>query len=394
LPTALLVLILFGPATLHAQQSQEEAQQQLEKLEAEIEARKSRQALLEKSSKEALSEADRLSQELVILARDIRLTEDNATRLERRVQSLEARESQKKATLEGKQDELLELLSALERLSKRPAALALLKPSEALSTARSASLMGTIIPDINAKAKLLRSELASLDKIQKDLSAERFQLKNTLVRLTEHQLKIGSLIRRRQAEAQKASKDARSVAGELRQFAESAASLRELIEKLAQQAAKKAQSAARFAKPFNSKPLFRPNSRPIQELKGSLPFPVTGRVVNKFGAKEAVGEARGIKIESRPGAQVIAPYDGKIVFAGPFREYGQLLIIEHGGGYHSLMAGFGELYGAVGQWVLTGEPVGAMAPQKRLGPLYMELRSGGRAINPEPWLNKRLASSR
>jgi len=391
--TAILVALPLVASTTAHGQDQKEAQQKLQMLEAEIKARKARQNQLQESSQQAQTEAERLSRELVIFARDIRIAEGNATRLERRITVLEAEELKKKTALDGRQDELLELLSALERLSKRPAALALLQPNEALQTARSASLMGTLVPDINAKAKALRKELANLDKIQRDLSAERFQLKNTLERLTDHQLKVGSLIRRRQAEARKASEGAKKIAQELLQFAEEAASLKELIDKLAQAAAKRAQSATIVARPDRRKPAFRPNSRPIAQQKGALPFPVIGRVIHKFGAKEAVGEARGIKIETRPGAQVVAPYDGKIVFAGPFREYGQLLIIEHGGGYHSLMAGFGELYGAVGQWVLTGEPIGAMAPAKRLAPLYLEMRNGGKAINPEPWLNRQLAAN-
>jgi len=387
-----LMSLLALPTIAHAQ-DQQDAQQKLEQLKNEIDERKAQQVALEKKSQEALSEAERLSQDLVILARDIRIAEDNATRLEDRISILEAEEAHKKTLLDGKQSELLELLSALERLSKRPVALALLRPEEAITTARSASLLGTIVPDINDKAEVLKKELASLDKIQQDLSSQRFQLKNTLVRLTDHQLKVGSLVRRRQSEARKASQSAQNIAQEIRRFAQEAATLKELIDKLAQRAAKKAKSVAKLAKPDRKKPNYRPTSRPITSLKGSLPFPVTGRVIKKFGAKEAVGEARGIKIESRPGAQVVAPYDGRIVFAGPFREYGQLLIIEHGNGYHSLMAGFGELYGAIGQWVLTGEPVGVMAAAKKLGPLYVELRRGGQAINPEPWLDRRLTAA-
>jgi len=398
-----LVSLWLVPASAHGQ-DQDNAQKKLQQLEAEIQAQKTKQANLEASSQAALSEADRLSLDLVALARDIRISEGNATRLERRIALLEAEETKKDAALEDRRDELLELLSALERLSKRPAGLALLQPSEALTTARIASLMGTIVPDINAKAGTLREELASLAAIQQNLSNERYSLKNTLERLTDNQLKIGSLVRKRQLEARKASSDARQIAREVQKFAAEAANLKELIEKLAEAAAKKAQSAAQIARPDRSRPdRSRPDrkkpalgftSRPMADLKGSLPFPVMGRVIHKFGAKEDVGNARGIKIETRPDAQVVAPYDGKIVFAGPFREYGQLLIIEHGGGYHSLMAGFGELYGSVGQRVLTGEPVGAMAPVKRLAPLYLEMRQSGRAINPEPWLNRQLVSSR
>ena len=386
-----MALVGSVPMVAHAQSS-DAAKKKLERLEAEIAEQESKKATLEAASKEALSEAERLSNELVVLARDIRISEGNATRLEIRISLLESEEAKKEARLEGRRDELLELLSALERLSKRPAALALLQPKEALTTARIASLMGTIVPDINAKAGTLRADLAGLADIQRELSNERFSLKNTLERLTDNQLKIGSLVRKRQSEARRADTDARQIAQDLQEIAAEAAGLKELIEQLARAAAKRAQSGALTARPDKRKPAIGFRSRPMAELKGSLPFPVVGSVIGRFGAKEVVGEARGIKIKARPGAQVVAPYDGKIVFAGPFRDYGQLLIIEHGGGYHSLMAGFGELYGSVGQWVLTGEPVGAMAPAKRLAPLYLEMRRSGRAMNPEPWLNRRLAS--
>jgi septal ring factor EnvC (AmiA/AmiB activator) len=388
--TAALFAVLTAPAW---SQEQEDANARLEAVEREIEARRAAQAELEKRAQTATTEAERLSLQLVSIGRDIRLSENNAKRLEARIDALETEEANKETELATRQDELLELLSALERLSKRPAALALLQPNKALKTAQSASLMGTIVPNINAKAADLRKDLSALEIIQTRLSNQRFQLKNTLERLTEHQLKVGSLVTRRQAEAKKAASGAQNARQELARFAREAASLRELIDKLAQQAAKLATAEAnRVERPLEAAPIFRPSGRPIAEMKGALPYPVSGRLVTRFGAKETVGEARGIRIESRPGAQVVAPYDGKIVFAGPFREYGQLLIIEHGDGYHSLMAGFGQLYGTVGQWVLTGEPIGVMTAQKSANQLYVEMRRQGQAINPVPWLSSQFAS--
>lgn len=377
-------------------QEQQEAEERLQQLEQTLEARKQEQEALEAAAENAKSEAERLSRRLVIIGRDMQIAEGNALRLEDRISILETEEKSKEDALASRQDELLELLSALERLSKRPAALALLQPQEALKTAQSASLMGSIVPSINEKAAELRLDLANLAIIQTKLSNERFQLKNTLERLTEHQLKVGSLVQRRQTEARKAAQDAAETRREIAKFAQEAASLKELIEKLAQRSANLAKKFVPRPTDRPDKPVrpddFRPDSRPIREMRGNLPYPVMGRVTGKFGAREAVGEARGIRIESRPGAQVVAPYDGKIVFAGPFKNYGQLLIIEHGEGYHSLMAGFGQLYGSVGQWVLTGEPIGVMTSKRSANQLYLELRSGGQAINPEPWLSRRLAS--
>jgi len=97
--------------------------------------------------------------------------------------------------------------------------------------------------------------------------------------------------------------------------------------------------------------------------------------------------ARGITIETRVGAQVVAPYDGKIAYAGTFRQYGRILIIDHGERYHTLLAGLDRIDAVVGQWVLAGEPLATMGDQQSGNPeLYFELRRTGQPINPLPWL--------
>ena len=126
----------------------------------------------------------------------------------------------------------------------------------------------------------------------------------------------------------------------------------------------------------------------ITTARGELTFPVIGKINGQYGKRQQVGGARkGINIESSPGAQVVAPFNGQIVFAGPFRGYGRLLIIEHGKGYHSLLAGMARINGSVGQWLLSGEPVAVMGePLTGRPTLYMELRVNGQPVNPNPWL--------
>jgi septal ring factor EnvC (AmiA/AmiB activator) len=117
---------------------------------------------------------------------------------------------------------------------------------------------------------------------------------------------------------------------------------------------------------------------------------VSGRVARRYGETDELGQsARGVALETRPGAQVVAPFDGRIMFAGPFRGYGQILIIEHGDGYHSLLAGLERIDGAVGQWLVAGEPVGAMKSGGAKPKLYLELRRHGQPINPLPFLATR-----
>ena len=132
-----------------------------------------------------------------------------------------------------------------------------------------------------------------------------------------------------------------------------------------------------------------PSLRPFPEVESSLTMPVRGRVVRLYGQEsEAPGStAKGISIQARAGAQVVAPFDGKIAYAGPFRGYGLILIIDHGGRYHTILAGFDRIDAVVGQWVLAGEPVARMGDPTGGNPeLYFELRRTGQAINPLPWL--------
>ncbi|MBB4312327.1 murein hydrolase activator EnvC family protein [Roseospira marina] len=119
--------------------------------------------------------------------------------------------------------------------------------------------------------------------------------------------------------------------------------------------------------------------------KGAMPIPARGSIVTRYGQPDALGGAsKGLTVNTRAGAQVVAPFDGTVAFAGPFRGYGLLLIIEHTDGYHSLLAGMDRLDGHVGQAVRAGEPIGVMGENNPS--LYIELRRDGRPINPLPWL--------
>lgn len=132
----------------------------------------------------------------------------------------------------------------------------------------------------------------------------------------------------------------------------------------------------------------RPEIKDIRSARGYFIIPARGNLVQRFAENTSSGlAAKGISIETRLGAQVVAPFGGKIAFAGPFRNYGQILIIAHGEGYHTLLAGLGHIHARLGQKVLAGEPLGVMAASGGVRPrLYVELRQKGHPINPLPWL--------
>lgn len=151
------------------------------------------------------------------------------------------------------------------------------------------------------------------------------------------------------------------------------------------------QTAARTPQPDLAAALSTPapaDLRSFPAAEGSLTRPARGDIVAKFGERtEAFGEGKGLVFSTRPGAQIVSPFDGQIVFEGPFRSYGQILIIEHRGGYHTVLAGLSHVAVAVGQWLKAGEPVGAMAEAPDMRPqLYVELRRSGTPFDPAPWL--------
>jgi septal ring factor EnvC (AmiA/AmiB activator) len=136
----------------------------------------------------------------------------------------------------------------------------------------------------------------------------------------------------------------------------------------------------------------RPGSgRTFSSAQGQFILPVRGQIIRTFGQESSGGGSdKGITIETRSDAQVVAPFDGQVAFAGQFRGYGQILIIDHGEGYHTLLVGLSRVDGVEDQWVVAGEPVGLMAHTDSGKPaLYVELRRNGRPINPLPWLTAR-----
>jgi murein hydrolase activator len=175
----------------------------------------------------------------------------------------------------------------------------------------------------------------------------------------------------------------------LAQLSAQAADLRELIERLeVERKAREADLLARaMSRPPRPEPGPRAGGKPIAAAKGTLTVPVAGKLVRRWGEPDEVGAAaRGLTFAARPGAQAVALWDGRVEFAGAFRGYGQILIIEHGDGYHSLLAGLERIDVAVGQVLVAGEPVGIVKSGEGL---YLELRRHGQPIDPLPWLSLR-----
>jgi septal ring factor EnvC (AmiA/AmiB activator) len=249
----------------------------------------------------------------------------------------------------------------------------------------------------------LMADLAELVRLRSEIAAERDALGRDLAALSQERTRMTVLVaerQRKQSETEKAleSERARSV-----QLARQADNLKDLIGRIEQEIASAARAAA-AARGTDSKASLAALNDPgrlspaiaFAAARKSLPLPLNGIKIREFGMPDGLGSAeKGLSLASRAGAQVTAPCDGWVVYAGPFRSYGQLLILNAGGGYHVLLAGMERISVDLGQFVLTGEPVAVMGggPQSAAAVatgssqpiLYIEFRKDGTPVDPTPW---------
>jgi septal ring factor EnvC (AmiA/AmiB activator) len=275
-------------------------------------------------------------------------------------------------------------------------------PEDALQAIRTAMVLGAVLPEMRAEVDALATNLAELARLRRQIAAERDRLKVEVIALDKERARLAALVderQRRQAEREKALETERAHA---RDLAQQAVSLKELIAKL-EQGLTPEERAARQSLRRESQPLAALHDPgrlapavAFASLRGKIPMPVNGIKIRDFGAPDAAGGAeKGVSIATRAGAQVIAPADGWVMYAGPFRSYGQLLILDTGGGYHVLLAGMERISVDLGQFVLAGEPVAVMGNASRIAAilangssqpvLYIEFRKDGVPIDPGPW---------
>ena len=406
-----------APAAAPAETADEKAKREsdLKALEEAMAASAAARRRLEAEIDEMKSDRARLNAALIDTAGRVRGTEDRTRALEQRLQTLTASEAAIRRSMESRRGVIVEVLAALQRMGRRPPPAVLVRPEDMLEAVRASILLGAVLPELRSEVEVLATDLAELVRLKQAIAADRATLDAELIALTGEQERLTALIAARQARMAEVEKNVGSEQEKAAGLARQAGTLKELIDRMekeisgARQAADEARRAAaaqeREAKEKFAQAAFRDPARlapkiPFAEARGLLPRPVSGDTVLDFGASDGYGgTTRGISITTRPKAAVVSPADGWVAFAGPFRSYGRLLIINAGGGYYVLLAGMDQISVDVGQFVLAGEPVATMgetplmaltgsAMEKNTPVLYVEFRKDGGSIDPGPWWAK------
>ena len=374
-------------------------------------AERTRAALLAAQSQSAeraaaaAQEERTLADQRIGSAARLRVTESEAATIATEIEHLATRRRGAEQRLAERAEALLPLLPLMERLALYPSETLLAVPAPASTALRGLAVLRGLARQLEAEAAALRADQAALDAAARELEAALPRLRTAQsaqaaqAAALDREIAIARSTRR---EAEDAGADAaRRAAAEAARAETLRAALAAMEAERARAEARARADAARADRQREQAAAADARRRTDALVRpagpGLMPdgqAPVAGAVVRGWGDRTEAGPAMGVSYRAPPGARVVAPCAGRVAFAGPFRSFGVLLILDCGGGYHFVLAGFERLDMAVGVSVRQGEPVGVM-PQwdpavAGVRPsLYVELRREGQAVNPAPFLRVR-----
>jgi septal ring factor EnvC (AmiA/AmiB activator) len=442
LPLAVLAAACLSASAVHAQ-SKDDVRHKLEKNRQQLDEAQKRGQGLEADMGQIKADRERLNTSLVDTARQVQKSEGQMSTIESRLGELESQETMLRGSLAQRHDSIARLLAAMQRMGRNPPPVMITRREDALTMVRSAMMLANAFPQLREQALSLATRLNELARVMADIRTEGDKLKAETTRLNDTRTRLAQLMESKKQSLSERQLELEKVRKEAAEISQNVADLNDLIVKLdkavtdhigkdaapaegvkgsdglevaalpdsklappgsavtsSQDAVKSAGMAAIELAPKGTQiaslnPGRMKPAMPFIRAKGSVLLPVQGRRVLAFGDRTQYGgQSKGLVLETRHSAQVTSPCDGWIVFAGEFRTFGQLLIINAGDGYHILLAGLSQIDVQLGQFVLTGEPVGLMATAPKAAKantqgnapvLYIEFRKENKPIDPESW---------
>lgn len=442
---AILVPVLCGAGPKSAlADTRQDVQQKIEATEESIKAGRIQQKSLSIQARAARDQVEGLRIRAAIVAHEIQREEAALNGIDARLVVLRRQDKDYHRRLERMHAGMASSIIALIRMERQPAAAFLVAPGTMLDAARGGRLLAAALPALHADAAAMSELLAAAGTVRDQLHREQQHHVAVAATLSGRHQELHQLLQAQANSEQRLWQAGAAEGKRLAALASRAGDLHVLMQNLnadeQRRQGKQKQNAAGTAAPIPVQPpgsdlsrqtdpkavdpteqrrrefaadmaralatsktrngdndktqgapairqqlAMAPGQAPFSKLRGRLQLPAEGTWAGKFGESTGFGpRAQGITLQTRKGAQVVVPYNGRVVFAGPFRNYGLILIISHGEGYHTLLAGLSTLQAVVGQSLLTGEPVGRMGGDEERS-LYIELRRKGVAINPNPW---------
>ena len=357
----------------------------------------------------------RLSAALIETTAKVQDAERGAAAASDKLTSLNAKADELSRSVDGRRGVIADVLGALQRMGSNPPPAILVKPGDMSEAVRAATVMGSVIPELKSEIEAARRDLDDLATTRASIARERDELAEKGRALVADKMRLAALIDTRQQSLASAQDALGSQQQRATELAKRATSLKDLITRLdSENAARKAAALAAHAAEIAAATDIEARAQGARaadagrlkpdiafaDAKGRLPLPAAGAILKTFGSPDDLGGMEhGVSLATPVGATVSSPTDGAVLFAGSYRSYGRLLIIDAGGGYYVLLAGLDRINVQSGEFVLAGEPIGVMgdgsvrmATAAAVGAarpvLYIEFRKDGTAIDPGPWWAK------
>ena len=405
--------------------SRDEAKQKLNQTEQELQSGRVKEQGLAQDLAALAEERAKLNSGLIEAGKRVQASEAKLSETEAKLAELTEQVTVIQNSITERKEAIVKMLSAMQRIGRTPPPALVTRRDDALAVVRSAMLLADIFPELKYQADNLSRELEGLVTVENGIRDQRDKEKSEAERLASEQVSLDRLLEEKRRDTAQGEAELADIKRSTADQAQAVTDLNELIERLDAQIARveiaqydaevaaerallvreqqqalatptnesvveiKPGTKVAFASPDRLKPAL-----PFEAAKGTLRLPAQGRQVKRFGEADPTGSTlKGISLQTRGEARITAPADGWVVYAGEFRSYGQLLIINTGGGYHILLAGMSRIDVSLGQFVLAGEPIAVMgntaAPSQgddsSRPVLYVEFRKDGRPVDPDPW---------
>lgn len=343
---------------------------------------------LEQAAQKATAEADRSAREAAAVAARIQQSEAEIQMAQARIVLIDREREMLRGRMAVRQEPVVRLTAALQMMARRPLAFSLVRADSLRDTVHLRAVMETMLPEVRRRTAGLRAEILRGRRLQDAARLAASQRRQGEKGLAARRTELAALESRQRLASRAAQGVASRETDRALALAEQTRDLSALMSKLEADGALRQRLAALPG------PVLPPN-RPGEVLRmldaaapsssggpARLPWimPVSGRLVSGFGERSPTGLTTGVALAAAGGAQVVSPADGRIAFAGPYRGYGRIVIIEHSSGWTTLVTNLGQIAARVGERVLQGSPLGTAGPGRPV--LTVELRRDGTAVNP------------
>ena len=333
----------------------------------ELVAKKAAHAALLKKSTALNAEVSDLKKNLVRISKDLRLSEDNLSETDQNLQDLRQKKGRIIKNIYNDQEAMDGLVAAVKKYAQTSTP-DMLMQTNPIDASRASLIMKSLMPRIQQQSAALKSRLAEIKEIEEDITNQLKIQTQQANKLDKQQDGLAILLQRRQIMYQSTESQRITQEREVARLTKQSRNIDDLIQRL---------------KSIDKEEEGEDDTAEDVPMTSRMIQPVHGKIRTAFGQMDDLGaRSKGITFSTRPGASVVIPLAGIVEFAGPFQKYKQILIVEHKGGYHSLVAGLARIDTVVGASLAAGEPVG-VADTSGSPRIYYELRHNGKPVNPQ-----------